>query len=341
MKKLLAIVLSVFFAFGVLAGCNNDTPSGKVKELEELKGRVVYSIGKGNVPDLVFRYILKKAGIEYVVNSTEVVDGKVSLGYVSEGTEFIGGLKAETMHYGVISEPAATQATKNVDGATKMFDIQELYNEISGSNSGYPQAALVVKKSFLDAHPGYVKDFVAAFKQDAKWAETNPADALTAIKNAGSTTLPLLNAEIAKGCNLGFTSAAVAKNELLDFYKALNEVVITEQKEVGVAKMPEDEFFKGEIAGESESGVTAHIYAPYGAPAIGMAKLIADGFAGANFHIVPPANIMESVVNGKDGNPAADIAIMPTNAAAIRYAADKSIVMLGVTNWGSLYLVGA
>ena len=36
----------------------------------------------------------------------------------------------------------------------------------------------------------------------------------------------------------------------------------------------------------------------------------------------------------------ADIAVMPTNAAAIRYAADKSIIMLGVTNFGSLYLIG-
>lgn len=339
MKKVLMIVLSVFFALGVLAGCNGDTPSGKVEELKELKGRVVYSIGKGNVPDLVFRYILKKAGIEYVISSTESAEGKVSLAYVSEGTEFIGGLKAGTMHYGVVSEPAATQATKNVDGASKMFDIQQLYNEIAASNSGYPQAALVVKKAFLEAHPGYVKDFVAAFKQGAKWAETEPASALAAIKKAGSTTVPILNEEVAKGCNLGFTSAASAKSDLLEFYAALNEVI--EEGEKGVAKMPEDEFFKGEIEGESESGVTAHIYAPDGAPAIGMAKLIADDYSGANFHIVPPANIMECVVNGKDGAPAADIAIMPTNAAALRYAADKSIVVLGVTNWGSLYLVGA
>ena len=98
--------------------------------------------------------------------------------------------------------------------------------------------------------------------------------------------------------------------------------------------MPENEFFAGQISGESETGVSAKVYVPDGAPAIGMAKLIADGYEGAEFHVVPPARIMENFVRN------ADIAVMPTNAAAIRYAADKSIIMLGVTNFGSLYLIG-
>ena len=50
--------------------------------LESLKGKVVGVIGQGLVPDLTFKYILKKAGIEYVV-SDSAENGKVALRYFS------------------------------------------------------------------------------------------------------------------------------------------------------------------------------------------------------------------------------------------------------------------
>lgn len=335
MKKLLAIVLSAVFALAVLTGCNPDTPKGKVEELEELKGRVVYSIGKGNVPDLVFRYLLREANVEYRVSEKTAKEGVVSLAYESEGSVIVGGLKAGTINYGVISEPAATQAT-NLEGVSRMIDIQKLYNKITGSENGYPQAALVVKKSFLESNPEYVANFVAAFKAGAKWAESEPAAAKAAIESAGSTTVPALNETIAKGCNLGFTSAHAAKDELLKFYSALASVQEEGENTVANTK-PADEFF---VNADAISGTDAttpssvKVYVPDGAPAIGMAKLIADNYAAAEFHVVAPSNIGTIVLGGD-----ADIAVMPTNAAANLYA-KAGIVMLGVTNWGSLYMVG-
>ena len=48
------------------------------------------------------------------------------------------------------------------------------------------------------------------------------------------------------------------------------------------------------FAGCSEKGtdvVTVRVYAPDGAPAIGMARLIEKNFGNAEYKIVPPANI--------------------------------------------------
>lgn len=332
-KKMFALVCAVMLALGVLGGCANNSPAGKVEELEELKGRVVYSIGMGNVPDLVFRALLKQAGVDYRFSDV-AQEGVVSLAYVSEGAEIMGGLKTGKMNYGVVSEPAATLALNNVEGAERMIDIQALYEKVTGSDNGFPQAALVVKKSFLDAHPGYVAKFVAALKADAKWAESEPAAALNAIKSAGSTSVAMLNQTIAKGCNLGFTSAADAKQQLLKFYESLRGVAKKGETPVGDT-LPDDQFFKGEISGDDEQNVTAKVYAPDGAPAICLSKLIADGFEGAEFNVVLPDTIGGYVSKGT-----ADIAVMPTNVAARLYSLDVDIVMLGVTNFGSLYLVG-
>ena len=331
MKKFISTLCAFLLAATFFAGCGNDAPSGKVEQLEDLRGKVVYSIGNGSVPDLVFRYILKQNDIEYRF-SDKPKDGTVSIAYVLEGSEFIGGLTAGKMNYGVISEPAATVALNKVGGAERLFDIQKLYDGVSGATGGYPQAALVVKKTFLEAHRGYVADFISAFESGSKWAETSPAEALAAIKSAGSSTVPLLTSDIARGCNLGFTRASEVKDKLKGFYNALESVQEEGETPVG-AKLPSDDFYMGEISAPAETGVTAKVYAPDGAPAISLAKMIADGYAGAQFKIVQPSIIGASVVGD------ADIAIMPTNAAAM-LSEKAGIVMLGVTNFGSLYLIG-
>lgn len=224
--------------FGSLYLVGNGTP---VTELAQLKGKVVYSIGQGNVPDLVFRILLDASDVEYTV-SDDPVDGKVSLAYVSEGTEFISGMTAGVMQYGVISEPAATVAQGKVQGCTRMLSIQTLYADLIGGN-GFPQAALVVKNSFLADHRAYVQKFVEAFQNGVTWAETEPEAALAAIQSAGSTAVPKLTAAIAKGCNLGFTWAANAKENLTTFYGKLQSV---DAAAVG-ATLPADGFYLGSI----------------------------------------------------------------------------------------------
>ena len=335
-KKIFAVLMACVLIVSLATGCKKPSPAGAVEDLKGLEGKVVYSIGRGNVPDLVFRYLLSKANVSYRVGFEEAKDGVVSLSYVSEGTEIIGGLNTGVMSYGVISEPAATVALEKVGKAKRMLDIQKLYAELTKTTGGYPQAALVVKKSFLESHNDYVADFVAAFSENAKWAESQPSEALAAIKTAGSTSVPKLTAEIAKGCNLGFTSALSAKTQLLGFYEGINGVAEPEESKA-VPKMPDEEFFVGDIV-KNGTGVAADgvkVFAPDGAPAISLSKLIADGYTGASFNIVAPEQIGGRVLSGE-----ADIAIMPTNAAAKLYGAGADIVMLGVTNFGSLYLLG-
>lgn len=340
-KKVLCLVCAFVLALSLCA-CGDKGPSGNVEKLDELKGRVVYSIGQGQVPDLVFRSILKQANVPYRFADT-AKDGTVSLAYASDGAQVIAGLNTGTFHYGVLGEPAATNALKKVENTSRMFDLQELYGELKNREKGYPQAVLVVKKSFLQAHPAYVQAFIDEFKTGAAWAEANPADALAAIKSSGSTQVAALTTDIVKGCNLGFKAATDAKTEIKTFYEDINSVVDTaagDQSPIG-GSIPDDAFFASVPAGEQESGVTANVYAPDGAPAISLAKMMHDSYAGATFHVVLPNAIGGQVL---DGN--ADIAILPSNAAANLYGKKKTAdpdgapLCLGVTSFGNLYLIG-
>ena len=214
--------------------------TGDATALQDLKGQVVYSIGQGNVPDLVFRYVLRQANIPYRFADT-VQEGTVSLAYVSEGSAIVGGFTAGKMQYGVISEPAATVA-QNKASAKRLMNLQTLYENATNTTHGFPQAALVVKKSLLQTRAADIEAFVQAFAQGAKWAETAPAAALEAIKSAGSSAVPMLNANIAKGCNLGFERAFGIKENILAFYAALDSVKEQGETPVG-GTLPGDDFF--------------------------------------------------------------------------------------------------
>lgn len=80
---------------------------GDMEGAQTLAGNVVGVMGQGNVPDLVFRYILKKKNIEYVVSDV-AVEGKVAIKYYADGGSVARALKAGQIGYGLLAEPAAS-----------------------------------------------------------------------------------------------------------------------------------------------------------------------------------------------------------------------------------------
>lgn len=78
-----------------------------------------------------------------------------------------------------------------------------------------------------------------------------------------------------------------------------------------------------------------HVYMPDGAPAIALASLMNSGYDRADFTVVPASDIGAQVSTG-----AADMAMMPINAAATLYNKGVQIVMLTVNTHGNLFVVG-
>ena len=81
------------------------------------------------------------------------------------------------------------------------------------------------------------------------------------------------------------------------------------------------------------------VYVPDGAPALAIAKLMndewtKDGYK-VKYHVVNSSTITTHVANGE-----ADIAILPTNAAANLYNKGNDIKIISSNTWGLLYMVG-
>jgi len=83
---------------------------------------------------------------------------------------------------------------------------------------------------------------------------------------------------------------------------------------------------------------TYTVFAPDGAPALALAKMMKDNAAVAghamDYRIIGAANVAASMINGD-----ADFIIAPTNAGVMQSINTDNYYMLGVTSWGNLYIV--
>lgn len=75
--------------------------------LQDLVGEVVYSIGRNDTPGILLRKYLDHYDIEYVESQTPV-EGKVAITYVEDAKNVIPNLKAGSVKYALLGEPAVS-----------------------------------------------------------------------------------------------------------------------------------------------------------------------------------------------------------------------------------------
>lgn len=212
------------------------------KTLEELKGKVVGVIGRGNVPDLTFKSVLKKANIEYIEyeSSETTKDDKVSLRYFNDASSLMPMLKQGELTIGLLPEPAATKLTKMAEGYSVGMDLQELYDSETKS---YPQAVLMVKSSVLEKNPKLAKKIEKEFKDIKHWLYENYEQAIEAVNGAlnegvvASLSADNFDTDVIDRCNIKWQSAKDAKQEVIDYINAIREI------EESSAKPVNDDFF--------------------------------------------------------------------------------------------------
>lgn len=141
---------------------------GTTKEnqnIEDLKGKEIYNIGKGLTPDIIAKTILKDKGIN--------VDKDVTFSYVEGVNELAPIILSGKTDYAVIPEPAlSTVQAKNSNFKT-MLDLNEEWKKINNSEYGYPQSTIIVKSDLYDKDKDFVDQVLNQIKISTEWAYNN------------------------------------------------------------------------------------------------------------------------------------------------------------------------
>lgn len=130
-----------------------------------LKNCTVLGGRAGGMPEMVFEYILRKNGIDPMVD----LDIDQSIDFGSTAAAFSGGQGDFTVEF----EPHATALEQKGDG----YVVASL-----GEDSGYvPYTAFSAKKSYIEAHPDVVQAFTNALQKGMDYVQSHTPEEIADV----------------------------------------------------------------------------------------------------------------------------------------------------------------
>jgi NitT/TauT family transport system substrate-binding protein len=201
----------------------------EIKDIEDLRGKEIYSVGKGSTPEFVLRYLLNENGIN--PETDLMLDFKYS--QVELAPLMISG-KVETA---LLPEPFASIVAAKNKNLHIAVDLQAEWSRVQPV-SNYPISAFVVKEEIFEKYREVIIDFLSLYNKSIEWTNANPA----AVGELSEKYMDLPAEIISKSLsrlNLDFVHAAKAQHEVELFL----EVLMDFRPEAIGGSLPDAEFY--------------------------------------------------------------------------------------------------
>lgn len=210
-------------------------PEGKEVTWESLKGKTIHVPFKGDMPDLVFQYLLKKNNLDPTKD--------VKIEYVSAPQELVQLLVAGKANYAVIPEHVASlsvmKGKKEGKNLAKVMNLQQEWAKVTGKEPRIPQAGILVSGELIDKHPELVEALQDRMKESVTFLNEKPDQAAEIIAKYQEGLEPQFIQKVIPSLNLQYVSAKDAKEELEFFFNELS----TLSPEIIGGKLPDAGFY--------------------------------------------------------------------------------------------------
>lgn len=202
----------------------------KVKDWPDLKGQTVIAPAKGAVPDLLFRYILVKNGLNPEVDLT--------IQYVGSPVELAQLTAAGAGSLVVLPEPWVTQVIEKNPKVHVLLDFQQEWQRIEKQGQTYPQTCIVVNRKFAAANREFVQLYLKELEGAMEWLNQNSESAGILAEKHVQISATAVQKGLAR-CNLRFANAIKARPEIDRFLLRLSELA---PNAIG-GKLPDEKFY--------------------------------------------------------------------------------------------------
>lgn len=172
----------------------------------DLAGKKVGCIGEGAVPEYALMTVLESNGVA----------DDVDVQFFADGAAVQAALKAGTIDFGIVGEPAATAGASK--GFFTVMDMQAEFNEATDSESGFPMSSTFVSEA-LAGEDGFVEALIAALEDNVDYIAENAAGMTALLQGAGSTSA--YPAASIPRCNVGVYMGADVDDaiaDMMDFF---------------------------------------------------------------------------------------------------------------------------
>ena len=206
-----------------------------VSTVDDLRGKTIYSAGKGATPEYALEYVLRANGLD--------PDSDVTIEWKSEHAECVAALAQDATAIAMLPQPFVTTAQAKNDQIRVALDLNQEWAaacESEGRDGKLITGVAVVRSEFADAHPEAVDAFLGHYRESVEFVNANTDEAAALV--GGYDIVPEAVAKKAlPACNITFIDGADMKAQLGGYL----EVLADQNAEAVGGKLPGDDFYYG------------------------------------------------------------------------------------------------
>lgn len=200
----------------------------EVNTVEDLRGRTIYSAGKGATPEYALQYVLSSIGLE--------VGKDVFIEWKSEHAECVAALKADRDGVAMLPQPFATTAMMSDPGIRIALDLNDIWEENVGSV--LITGVTIARKDWAEKNPAALTAFLESYKASVDYTNSNITGAAALIGKYGIVPEKVAAAALPY-CQVTLITGEEMKNALSEY---LSILYAQNPQSVGGA-LPDDGFY--------------------------------------------------------------------------------------------------
>ena len=225
------IVVAAINTFGVLYIVES---SDDIHSISDLKGKTIYSTGKGTTPEYALDFLLEKNGLD--------PDSDVTIEFASEATEVTTLLTENTTGkaVAVLPQPYVTAALAQNDSLRVALSFAEEWDKVA-TDSKLVTGVFVFNKQFAENNPNLVATFLDDYSSSVDLAINEVDTAAALIEQYGIVAKAPIAKKALPNCNIAFVTGSEMKSTLAGYLQTLYD---KNPAAVG-GSLPADEFYYG------------------------------------------------------------------------------------------------
>lgn len=223
------IVVAAINTFGVLYIVETGD---SIQSISDLKGKKIYSTGKGTTPEYALDFLLENNGIN--------PDTDVTIEFASEATEVSTLLSEDTSGnaVAVLPQPYVTAALAQNDTLRVAISFADEWNKIT-DESKLVTGVFVFNKQFAENNPNLISAFLKDYAESVDYVKTDIDGASALIEQYGIVAKAPIAKKALPFCNIDFVVGNDMKKTLSGYLKTLFD---KNPAAVG-GNLPADEFY--------------------------------------------------------------------------------------------------
>ena len=203
-----------------------------IHSVADLKGRTIYSTGKGASPEYVLDYLLTKNGLDPATD--------VTIEYKSEATEVTALLASEPGAIGVLPQPYVTIVKSKNPAVRTALSLSDEWATVA-PDSTMVTGVLIVRTQFVAEHPEAFAQLLTDYQASTDFTNAHPDQAAPLIVAAGIVPAEPIAVAAIPACHIVYIAGAEMKASLGGYLTVLFDAA---PASVG-GSLPGDDFYYG------------------------------------------------------------------------------------------------